>query len=87
MLTWEERVKILRYCAVGLRYLHNHIDGCIVHRDVKVNLSFVKATDCSYSLNFWKRLNAGPPSHMISNLTVALSFDLFIFIWLKICLI
>ncbi|XVF30922.1 hypothetical protein REPUB_Repub16aG0100300 [Reevesia pubescens] len=36
VLTWERRVKILRDCALGLRYLHNYIDGCIVHRDVKL---------------------------------------------------
>lgn len=35
-LTWERRVKILRDCARALRYLHHHVDGCIVHRDVKV---------------------------------------------------
>ncbi|XVE62652.1 hypothetical protein DITRI_Ditri06bG0136100 [Diplodiscus trichospermus] len=36
ILPWEKRVKILRDCAHGLRYLHNHIDGCIVHRDIKL---------------------------------------------------
>lgn len=36
VLTWERRVKILRDCAMALRYLHNYIDGCIVHRDIKV---------------------------------------------------
>ncbi|XP_022718983.1 cysteine-rich receptor-like protein kinase 4 [Durio zibethinus] len=36
VLTWERRVKILRDCALGLRYLHNYIDGCIVHRDIKL---------------------------------------------------
>ncbi|XVF42453.1 hypothetical protein PTKIN_Ptkin01aG0364600 [Pterospermum kingtungense] len=36
VLPWEKRVKILRDCAVGLRYLHNHMDGCIVHRDIKL---------------------------------------------------
>ncbi|XWS57816.1 hypothetical protein CRYUN_Cryun09bG0206000 [Craigia yunnanensis] len=36
VLPWERRVKILRDCALGLRYLHNHIDGCIVHRDIKL---------------------------------------------------
>ncbi|KAG8649833.1 hypothetical protein MANES_08G147300v8 [Manihot esculenta] len=36
VLTWETRVKILRDCALGLRYLHHYIDGCIVHRDIKV---------------------------------------------------
>ncbi|KAK6232860.1 hypothetical protein SCA6_002933 [Theobroma cacao] len=35
VLPWERRVKILRDCALGLRYLHNYIDGCIVHRDIK----------------------------------------------------
>ncbi|XP_051119883.1 probable serine/threonine-protein kinase PBL28 [Andrographis paniculata] len=35
-LTWEMRVKILRDCASGLKYLHSHIDGCIVHRDIKL---------------------------------------------------
>ncbi|KAK6915285.1 SPARK domain, partial [Dillenia turbinata] len=34
-LTWERRVKILRDCALALRYLHRYIDGCIVHRDIK----------------------------------------------------
>ncbi|XP_021283423.1 serine/threonine-protein kinase CDG1-like [Herrania umbratica] len=36
VLPWERRVKILRDCALGLRYLHNYIDGCIVHRDIKL---------------------------------------------------
>ncbi|XP_074324420.1 putative receptor-like protein kinase At1g11050 [Apium graveolens] len=35
-LTWERRVKILRDCSLGLRYLHHYIDGCIVHRDIKL---------------------------------------------------
>ncbi|XP_038678340.1 putative leucine-rich repeat receptor-like serine/threonine-protein kinase At2g04300 [Tripterygium wilfordii] len=36
VLTWERRVKIMRGCALGLRYLHHYIDGCIVHRDIKL---------------------------------------------------
>ncbi|KAI4370217.1 hypothetical protein MLD38_018587 [Melastoma candidum] len=36
VLTWETRVKILRDCSVALRYLHHYIDGCIVHRDIKL---------------------------------------------------
>ncbi|PSR89087.1 Cysteine-rich receptor-like protein kinase [Actinidia chinensis var. chinensis] len=36
ILTWEKRIKILRDCALALRYLHRHIDGCIVHRDIKL---------------------------------------------------
>ncbi|TXG66249.1 hypothetical protein EZV62_007524 [Acer yangbiense] len=36
VLTWDIRVKILRNCALGLRYLHHYIDGCIVHRDIKL---------------------------------------------------
>ncbi|XP_022893069.1 probable leucine-rich repeat receptor-like protein kinase At5g49770 [Olea europaea var. sylvestris] len=36
VLTWDRRVKILRDCAFALKYLHNHIDGCIVHRDIKL---------------------------------------------------
>ncbi|KAA8534696.1 hypothetical protein F0562_032213 [Nyssa sinensis] len=36
LLTWQKRVKILRDCALALRYLHHHIDGCIVHRDIKL---------------------------------------------------
>ncbi|KAK8490723.1 hypothetical protein V6N11_034941 [Hibiscus sabdariffa] len=36
VLTWYRRVKILRDCALGLRYLHSYIDGCIVHRDIKL---------------------------------------------------
>ncbi|CAN1729544.1 Probable receptor-like protein kinase At2g42960, partial [Linum perenne] len=35
-LSWERRVKILKGCALGLRYLHHYIDGCIVHRDIKL---------------------------------------------------
>ncbi|XP_031376811.1 proline-rich receptor-like protein kinase PERK3 [Punica granatum] len=35
-LTWDRRVKILRDCALALRYLHHFIDGCIVHRDIKL---------------------------------------------------
>lgn len=40
VLTWERRVKILRDCALALRYLHHYIDGCIVHRDIKVTKNF-----------------------------------------------
>ncbi|KAJ8558464.1 hypothetical protein K7X08_005230 [Anisodus acutangulus] len=36
VLNWEQRVNILRDCALALRYLHNYIDGCIVHRDIKL---------------------------------------------------
>ncbi|KAF8391908.1 hypothetical protein HHK36_022248 [Tetracentron sinense] len=36
VLSWDTRVKILRDCALALRYLHNYIDGCIVHRDIKL---------------------------------------------------
>ncbi|KAK3001984.1 hypothetical protein RJ639_021726, partial [Escallonia herrerae] len=36
VLTWDKRVKILRECALALRYLHHYIDGCIVHRDIKL---------------------------------------------------
>ncbi|THF94092.1 hypothetical protein TEA_011755 [Camellia sinensis var. sinensis] len=36
VLTWGRRVKILRDCALALRYLHHYIDGCIVHRDIKL---------------------------------------------------
>ncbi|XP_068665803.1 probable receptor-like protein kinase At5g18500 [Aristolochia californica] len=36
VLSWEERVKILRDCALALRFLHTHPDGCIVHRDIKL---------------------------------------------------
>ncbi|KAI3819896.1 hypothetical protein L1987_13749 [Smallanthus sonchifolius] len=36
VLTWEKRVRILRDCALAIRFLHHHIDGCIVHRDIKL---------------------------------------------------
>lgn len=36
VLLWEKRVKILRDCALALRYLHHYVDGCIVHRDIKL---------------------------------------------------
>ncbi|GKU87299.1 hypothetical protein SLEP1_g1722 [Rubroshorea leprosula] len=35
-LTWEKRAKILRDCALALKYLHHFVDGCIVHRDIKL---------------------------------------------------
>ncbi|XP_048324711.2 probable receptor-like protein kinase At2g42960 [Ziziphus jujuba] len=35
-LTWARRVRILRDCALALRFLHHYIDGCIVHRDIKL---------------------------------------------------
>ncbi|KVI07924.1 Concanavalin A-like lectin/glucanase, subgroup, partial [Cynara cardunculus var. scolymus] len=35
VLIWERRVKILRDCALAIRFLHHYIDGCIVHRDIK----------------------------------------------------
>ncbi|XP_059436091.1 proline-rich receptor-like protein kinase PERK3 [Corylus avellana] len=37
LLTWDIRVRILRDCALALRYLHHYIDGCIVHRDIKIH--------------------------------------------------
>lgn len=40
VLKWEKRVKILRDCALALRYLHHYVDGCIVHRDIKVTFFF-----------------------------------------------
>lgn len=40
VLTWERRVKILRDCALALRYLHHYVDGCIVHRDIKVKFPY-----------------------------------------------
>ncbi|KAJ0549682.1 putative protein kinase RLK-Pelle-URK-2 family [Helianthus annuus] len=36
VLAWEKRVKILRDCALAIRFLHHFIDGCIVHRDIKL---------------------------------------------------
>ncbi|KAI3746086.1 hypothetical protein L6452_08507 [Arctium lappa] len=36
VLTWDRRVKILRDCALAIRFLHHYIDGCIVHRDIKL---------------------------------------------------
>ncbi|KAG6388169.1 hypothetical protein SASPL_153368 [Salvia splendens] len=36
VLMWEDRVRILRECALALRYLHHHTSGCIVHRDIKL---------------------------------------------------
>ncbi|XP_059627274.1 probable receptor-like protein kinase At1g11050 [Cornus florida] len=36
VLPWQKRVQIVRDCALALRYLHHHIDGCIVHRDIKL---------------------------------------------------
>ncbi|XP_042004157.1 probable receptor-like protein kinase At1g11050 [Salvia splendens] len=36
VLMWEDRVRILRECALALRYLHHHTNGCIVHRDIKL---------------------------------------------------
>ncbi|XP_059308167.1 putative serine/threonine-protein kinase [Lycium ferocissimum] len=36
VLSWEQRVRILRDCALALRYLHTYIDGYIVHRDIKL---------------------------------------------------
>lgn len=41
VLTWESRVKILRDCAAALKYLHHHISGCIVHRDIKVQKLYI----------------------------------------------
>ncbi|XP_054806193.1 putative cysteine-rich receptor-like protein kinase 31 isoform X2 [Prosopis cineraria] len=34
-LTWETRVRILRDCSFALKYLHHHVEGCVVHRDIK----------------------------------------------------
>ncbi|RZC68612.1 hypothetical protein C5167_032784 [Papaver somniferum] len=35
-LTWDKRVKILRDCAIALKFLHNNPYGCTVHRDIKL---------------------------------------------------
>ncbi|KAI4350140.1 hypothetical protein L6164_010649 [Bauhinia variegata] len=35
-LKWETRVKILRDCSYALKYLHHHMEGCVVHRDIKL---------------------------------------------------
>ncbi|XP_058092395.1 probable serine/threonine-protein kinase PBL21 [Magnolia sinica] len=35
-LSWDIRVKIMRDCALALRFLHSYPDGCIVHRDIKL---------------------------------------------------
>lgn len=35
VLSWDRRVKILRDCALALRFLHSYPDGHIVHRDIK----------------------------------------------------
>ncbi|CAL5342994.1 unnamed protein product [Camellia sinensis] len=37
ILTWEKRVKILRDCALALNYLHHYVDGCLVHRHIKLS--------------------------------------------------
>ncbi|ONK78258.1 uncharacterized protein A4U43_C02F16320 [Asparagus officinalis] len=36
VLPWDKRVRILKDCALALRFLHTHPDGCIVHRDIKL---------------------------------------------------
>ncbi|KAK7258584.1 hypothetical protein RIF29_24165 [Crotalaria pallida] len=36
-LTWVTRVRILRDCSFALKYLHHHIEGCVVHRDIKLS--------------------------------------------------
>ncbi|XP_047971650.1 probable receptor-like protein kinase At3g17420 [Salvia hispanica] len=36
VLMWEDRVRILTECASALKYLHHHMSGCIVHRDIKL---------------------------------------------------
>ncbi|XAR65823.1 Non-specific serine/threonine protein kinase, partial [Bertholletia excelsa] len=46
VLTWGQRVKILRDCALALRYLHNNMDGRIVHRDIKLtNILLTEQSD------------------------------------------
>ncbi|KAF6161828.1 hypothetical protein GIB67_029913 [Kingdonia uniflora] len=35
-LPWDRRVRILRDCALALRFLHGHPDGVTVHRDIKL---------------------------------------------------
>ncbi|KAI3459072.1 hypothetical protein Pfo_015735 [Paulownia fortunei] len=52
VLTWELRVKILRDCAYALKYLHNHTDGCIVHRDIKVSNTEPQKTTYFVETNF-----------------------------------
>uniref|UniRef100_A0A3Q7G4J2 non-specific serine/threonine protein kinase n=1 Tax=Solanum lycopersicum TaxID=4081 RepID=A0A3Q7G4J2_SOLLC len=50
VLSWEQRVKILRDCALALRYLHSYIDGFIVHRDIKLtNILLTEDLDAKLS--------------------------------------
>ncbi|XP_059308184.1 probable receptor-like protein kinase At2g42960 isoform X3 [Lycium ferocissimum] len=44
VLTWEARVKILRDCACAIKYLHHYIDGCIIHRHIKLSSILLSET-------------------------------------------
>ncbi|XP_052187058.1 proline-rich receptor-like protein kinase PERK3 isoform X2 [Diospyros lotus] len=49
-LTWERRVKILTDCALALKYLHQRLDGCLVHRDIKLtNILLTEKMDAKLS--------------------------------------
>ncbi|XP_009597940.1 probable receptor-like protein kinase At2g42960 [Nicotiana tomentosiformis] len=44
VLTWHARVKILRGCACAIKYLHHYIDGCIIHRHIKLSSILLSET-------------------------------------------
>ncbi|KAH0679490.1 hypothetical protein KY284_020575 [Solanum tuberosum] len=44
VLTWDARVKILRDCASAITYLHNYIDGSIIHRHIKLSSILLNET-------------------------------------------
>uniref|UniRef100_A0A1D1YYK5 Leucine-rich repeat receptor protein kinase EXS n=1 Tax=Anthurium amnicola TaxID=1678845 RepID=A0A1D1YYK5_9ARAE len=53
VLSWEERVKILRGIALALRFLHSHPDGSIIHTGIKAkNIQLTENMDPKLS-NFW----------------------------------
>ncbi|KAK4721731.1 hypothetical protein R3W88_011964 [Solanum pinnatisectum] len=44
VLIWDARVKILRDCASAITYLHNYIDGSIIHRHIKLSSILLNET-------------------------------------------
>ncbi|XP_052195396.1 probable receptor-like protein kinase At1g30570 isoform X1 [Diospyros lotus] len=58
-LSWIQRIQIAVDCARGLWFLHTYPEGCIVHRDIKVDLppfsptymsSIIKPTRLNFSV-------------------------------------
>ncbi|KAK7359943.1 hypothetical protein VNO77_01912 [Canavalia gladiata] len=51
-LTWSQRISIAIDVAMGLQYLHEYIEPCIVHRDITTSNIFLDSTFKAKIANF-----------------------------------